>query len=157
RARLYDLHTVNGTRVMGRLGLSPDVMQREQLLNIGAMLLRNYWPARRPPGPFIDAHGASRLPPRSHRYLSMLKSGLTNLATGLCSPAKNSTRPLTLERGGWSRFADVEKRYVTFEVASLVEQSPDPTNRVMLGFERDPLGARCLELHWRWSESDNSR
>ena len=160
QARLYDLHRVNRTRIMGRLSLSREVMEREHLLNIGAMLLpreRNYWPARRTPGPFIDANGASRLPPRGQKYFNMLKARLADLGTRLLSPAKNSTRPLTLERGGWSHFGDVEKRYATFEMASLVEQAPNPANRVMLGFERDPLGARCLELHWRWSESDNSR
>ena len=64
---------------------------------------------------------------------------------------------LTLERGGWSNLPDVDKRYATFEMVSLVEQAPDPANRVMLGLERDPLGARRLELHWRWSESDHKQ
>ena len=109
------------------------------------------------PGPIHRCKWGVETSAARPKILQYAEGPIGRLGDKVASPAKNSTRPLTLERGGWSHFGDVQKRYATFEMASLVEQAPNPANRVMLGFERDPLGARCLELHWRWSESDNSR
>ena len=36
----------------------------------------------------------------------------------------------------------------------LIEQSPDPENRVGLSLERDALGCQKLQVHWRWHRDD---
>jgi choline dehydrogenase-like flavoprotein len=42
-------------------------------------------------------------------------------------------------------------------VLHLLEQSPDPDNRIVLSRDRDALGCHKLELHWRWSRNDAER
>jgi len=39
-------------------------------------------------------------------------------------------------------------------VRSLVEQSPDPANRIVLSDELDQLGQRRIKIFWRWNELD---
>jgi choline dehydrogenase-like flavoprotein len=170
RARLYDLRSVNQVMVMGRLGLARAVMEKEQLRNLGVMLLpreEEYWSKEKEKAnskrtkpaskPSVLPAGLLRIARSRLQSLGRLVAYLPNVSKTRRRALPEAPLKLTLERGGWSNLPDVDKRYATFEMVSLVEQAPDPANRVMLGLERDPLGARRLELHWRWSESDHKQ
>ena len=161
RTVLYDLRRVSEVMIMGRLGLAPAVMEQEQLPNIAAMLLprqRGYWSQQvRSVRDFVKAHCPDKTARGPLGSLGKVVTGLHDMAAMLYRRAVPgpSFNP-TLEKGGLvCKRPDVKDRYATFELVSLVEQAPDPSNRVMLGLERDRLGARKLELHWAWSKSDH--
>jgi choline dehydrogenase-like flavoprotein len=48
----------------------------------------------------------------------------------------------------------MERRFDKFSVRSLVEQSPDRSNRVMLQEQTDAFGQRKIKVLWRWNELD---
>jgi choline dehydrogenase-like flavoprotein len=55
---------------------------------------------------------------------------------------------------GWSRLSRLERRFGEFGVCSLVEQSPDRSNRIMLQEQTDAFGQRRIKVLWRWNELD---
>lgn len=159
RAFLYDVREVNQLTVMGRLGLAKKAMEREQLPNLGVMLLPRlggYWFEKAADvEALLNRGGISRRP---FRYFNRVMFRLRRRASKACRKALRIEyfNP-TLEGGGWSDLPGVEKKYAFFEMVSLVEQYPDPENRVMLDAELDRLGVRKLKLHWRWSDADHQR
>jgi len=159
RTRLYDLRKVRGVPVMGRLGLPREVLERERLLNIGAMLFpreRGYWSENvSSVGTFLRAHVLPRRITKPLKYLDGVWAGLEDLSALAYRKAKDTPFEIShLAKGGWTCLPDAHARFKTFEMVSLVEQAPDPANRVKLARERDALGARKVELHWRFSETD---
>jgi choline dehydrogenase-like flavoprotein len=48
----------------------------------------------------------------------------------------------------------LERRFGEFRVRSLVEQSPDRSNRIMLQDQTDAFGQRKINVLWRWNELD---
>jgi choline dehydrogenase-like flavoprotein len=48
----------------------------------------------------------------------------------------------------------MERRFGEFAVRSLVEQSPDRSNRIILQGQTDPFGQRKIKVLWRWNELD---
>ncbi|RZM82185.1 GMC oxidoreductase [Leptolyngbya iicbica] len=177
RTALYDLRQVNGVPVMGFLRLSRAVQEREQLLNNNAILFP------RPSQREADAVSSFKyllqqmfgsnnwvMDPRAKTgFSSLLRrfpekplTHLTNVAWGfdyvlkaayLAKTQKQSMLP-NLGRGGWSEVPDNHRRFRQFEVMHLLEQSPDPDNRIVLSRDRDALGCQKLELHWSWSRDD---
>ena len=55
---------------------------------------------------------------------------------------------------GWSRLSGLERRFAHFGVQSLVEQSPDRSNRIMLQEQTDAFDQRKIKVLWRWNELD---
>ncbi len=137
----------------------PELIEKSDL-NLAAMLLpreRGYWSQQvRSVRDFVTTHCPETTARGPLRSLGKVVTGIHDMAAMLYRKAVPgpSFNP-TLEKGGWSERPDVKGAYATFELVSLVEQAPDPSNRVMLGLDRDQLGARKLELHWSWSKSDN--
>jgi choline dehydrogenase-like flavoprotein len=55
---------------------------------------------------------------------------------------------------GWSRLGGLERRFGEFRVRSLVEQSPERSNRVTLQDQTDAFGQRKIKVLWHWNELD---
>jgi GMC oxidoreductase len=55
---------------------------------------------------------------------------------------------------GWSRLNGLERRFGEIGFHSLVEQSPDRSNRIMLQEQTDAFGQRKIKVLWRWNELD---
>jgi choline dehydrogenase-like flavoprotein len=156
RAAFYDQHDVGGVPIMGMLRLRPEVMRREKLLNAYAVLLpcfRNL----RSNFPIVTREIMTKAP---HFLMRRLFLGIQPSV-----PGGNSGVPLSLyqrllegyfleRRTGWSKLARKSRRLGDIVVRSLVEQSPNPDNRIVLGDLVDRLGQRRLKVHWRWSEFD---
>ncbi|NMG08345.1 GMC family oxidoreductase [Brasilonema sp. UFV-L1] len=157
---LYDLRRVNDVPVLGYLKLSKEVMQREQLVNMSAVLFPR--PSQRQlkaiesfkavAEPLI--HG--KLPQLSGKEFVNIIGGIdyVMLASYLAA-TKNQSLLHGFHRGGWSELPNNQQRFKVFEVVHQVEQVPNPANRVVLSKERDALGCQKLELHWRW-DTDNA-
>lgn len=173
---LYDLRQRQGIPVIGKFILSEDVMRREQLLNVAtalfprhgffnSSLLRRLLPKGRrhfTPGVpayqnFVKALKQKQLPDRP---LALLKNIITNLDDVLGYKARivplysHPSNDCNLNKGGWSDRSHPEQEFGVFDVVQMVEQAPDPNNRITLGNECDALGCRKLKVNWRWNEID---
>ncbi|UCF20662.1 MAG: GMC family oxidoreductase [Gemmatimonadota bacterium] len=128
-AALYDMHrSYDGTPVFGRLAMREEVLRDQRLLNTSVAFL----PQPRP--------GAQRL-----RDVVGELPGLWRL-----------TRRLPAGGHGWSRVRAPQLWFSGFTVLILVEQAPNPENRVVLGSRRDDLGVPRVQLHWRWRAEEQA-
>jgi choline dehydrogenase-like flavoprotein len=55
---------------------------------------------------------------------------------------------------GWASRPELARRITGFRLLTNLEQGPRPDNRITLGADRDRLGRRRAELHWRWHEDE---
>jgi choline dehydrogenase-like flavoprotein len=155
QASFYDQHDVAGQTVMGILRIRPDVLRREKILNLCAVLAPHFKNLRAN-APAALRQLLSKGPPfilrchfRTHHYDSDVDT--------------EASRPLrqrllkeyySESHSGWSRLAGLDRRFSEFGVRCLVEQSPDRSNRVMLGEQTDVFGQRKTKVVWRWNEVD---
>ena len=151
---LYDLGLVRDVPVLGKLNFTEQAMDREKLLNIYAMLH---------PQPHSKAPEPPKLPLSSARYAKAFKTVLRRLSNAIArvegqgradARRARKIRSSTPTWYGWSRLPNKEREFASLEVKIATEQSPNPSNRVALGMERDRLGLRKVQLHWRWNEAD---
>lgn len=174
RIALYDLRQVNETPILGFLRLSSKILEQEKLLNANMMLFPR--PGQRQTHAieslrdlakflFGGRKDLSGLFQEKPQLFKNLPSNLLNIIMGMDSLAqavylakikKQSLLPY-LCHDGWTESRDNSRLFERFEVRHLIEQSPDPENRIRLGSERDVLGCQKLELHWRWQRSDAER
>lgn len=160
---LYDGRLVDGTLVMGKLGLAPEVRRREGLLNFGMLLLPRHGMHKPEAVPSLKTLLTSavsfRAPANARAHLRRVAGGLDYIALTL---ARKATRrnlmpqvdwgPGITQAQGWSAAPDGARRFTVLDGYMLTEQSPDPDNRVTLSETRDELGCPRVKLHWRWDE-----
>jgi choline dehydrogenase-like flavoprotein len=155
RAGFYDQHDVGGQAMMGILHIRPEVMRREKMLNLCAVLVphfKNLWSN----GPAV----LHQLMVRGPRFLWRHRSGKHRYGPLTGEEPPQPLRQRLLEQYysegqcGWSRLSGLERRFGAFGVHSLVEQSPDRSNRIMLQEQVDGFGQRKIKVLWRWNELD---
>jgi choline dehydrogenase-like flavoprotein len=162
RTALYDKRDLPSASVMGGLLLSDDIVRKQGLLNLTSWLFpRPLWAARR------DAMEALRRLARGKSLQQGAKAALQDaksalhggsaVADGIVNKLLRSPTPVwpNLATGNWSGLQENKPRvFGVFEVLHLLEQAPDPENRLTLGAGRDVLGRRKAYLHSRWREID---
>jgi choline dehydrogenase-like flavoprotein len=151
----YDQHNIGGQEVVRKLHIRPDVMRRERMLNLCAILVPHFKNLR--------AHGPAVLRQllfRGSRFL------LRHYSTKHRStPQSGGEPPLSIRQRlleqyysdnqcGWSRLSGGPERFGEIGVRSLVEQSPDRSNRITLQEQTDAFGQRKIKVLWRWNELD---
>lgn len=161
---LYDLRQVNNIPVMGKYTLTEDLMRREGLVNMSAMLFpRNELPidhmtrseATMSAKILFGGIRRRQLPKRALQHLGKVLANVDDIASDLYKyKVKRPFLQPDLGRGGWSNDTGNEERYTKFEVLSQTEQIPDPDNRVVLSDKLDKLGCRQPKLINRWNAKD---
>jgi choline dehydrogenase-like flavoprotein len=155
QAGFYDQHDVGGQAMMGKLHIRPEVMRREKMLNLCAVLVPHFKNLRAN-GPAVLRELMFRGPRFLWRHLSA--EHRYSLQTGGEPPKPLRQRLLEqyYSEGhcGWSRLSGLEQRFGEFAIHSLVEQSPDRSNRIMLHEQTDAFGQRKTKVLWRWNELD---
>ena len=155
RARFYDQHDLGGKSMMFKLHIRPEVMRREKMLNLCAVMVPHFKDLR--------SNGRAILHQllfRGPRFLWRHRSSKHRGPSQIGGEAPRSLRQRLLEdyysEGccGWSRLRGFERRFSEFGIHSLVEQSPDPSNRIMLQEQTDTFNQRKTKLLWRWNELD---
>lgn len=161
RMALYDLRAVDGGVITARLSLSQDFMQSNHLLNSATYLL-----PRHPTAHLRDWGTRSfrglRSAARERRIPSHLGRHMQNLAKLLLHGAFAAYRRLIRKRlqftwiaaGGWSDLPDKQSEFRSLEVVHLVEQVPDPDNRVTLSEKRDRYGCRMPKVDCSLNSGD---
>ena len=141
--------------MMFKLHIRPEVMRREKMLNLCAVMVPHFKDLR--------SNGRAILHQllfRGPRFLWRHRSSKHRGSSQIGSEAPRSLRQRLLEdyysEGccGWSRLSGFEQRFSQFGIHSLVEQSPDPSNRIMLQEQTDTFNQRKTKLLWRWNELD---
>lgn len=158
----YDMHAIDGASVLGRINLSPAIMRKEGLRNFAAMLFPMSWSQAD-----LDAMNSvaalkfhftfnyRRLPKGLGKHLINIFRGRNRLFRAVYESIRYDVPILLgLGRGGWSRIANNEKKYGSLELLALVEQSPNPNNRITLTDEKDELGCHKIKVHFTWSPDD---
>lgn len=155
QAGFYDQHDVEGQAVMGLLRIRPDVMRREKILNVCAVLAPHFKNLRSSKLAFVRQllYKGPRFIARRH-----LRFDQYELDTFMAPPRPLRQRLLneyySESQCGWSRLSGLERCFGEFGVRSLVEQSPDRSNRIILAAQTDTFGQRKIKLLWRWNELD---
>ncbi len=158
---LYDLRRINNTPILGKLGLSQDLMRREGLLNNAVLLFP------RPRLRQLEAIAsfkslaesllAGDIPADTIKRIFKIIGGVDYVfLAGFLAAMRHQSLLHGFGRGGWAELPNNQRRFSSFQMFFQTEQAPDPDNRIRLSSERDHLGCQKLELHWRWNEI-NSR
>ncbi len=169
KTAFYDLRTVHNVAVMGKFTIAAETLRREQLLNISAMMfprVPNFHkqpellndqefktPGKNALKTVVAALRRRQLPPN---FLKQVGAILSDIGGLLAYGRYLRARPLfpSPVRGGWSKLANKEQKFTTFEVFHQTEQAPHPDNRVTLSSTLDQLGCPQAQLHWYWTATD---
>lgn len=153
---LYDAHWNNGSKVMAKLALNPDLVRGRGLVSTAAIFLprqeamasagfQAYTALRSPSGRSASVATRARLAAKL----------LTHPQDLLAARAAIPTQPGT-DESGWTQEPRFSQTHV-LELLLQTEQTPDPQNRITLGAERDDLGREIPVLNWTWSAQDRAR
>jgi choline dehydrogenase-like flavoprotein len=155
QSRFYDQHPIEGQDVIFQLHIRPEVLRREKMLNLCAALVPHFKNLRA-----TGATGLHQLLVRVPRFIwrRSLREHRQVPHTSW-EPARPLRRRLLEDyysEGccGWSKLRGMEHRFGEFAVRSLVEQSPDRSNRIILQEQTDAFGQRKIKVLWRWNELD---
>jgi choline dehydrogenase-like flavoprotein len=142
--------------MMGKLHIRQDVMRRERMLNLCAVLvphLRNL----RAHSPAV-LHQLMVRGPRFvwRRYSAGRRYSSSRIDGEPLQPLRLRLLEQYYSQGqcGWSRLGALERRFSEFGLHSLVEQAPDRSNRIMLQERTDSFGQRKIKVLWHWNELD---
>ncbi|MCL4249032.1 MAG: GMC family oxidoreductase [Anaerolineae bacterium] len=158
QAKLYDLRPNGDYGIMGKLTFSEDTLRKEQLMN-GCYVLfprRDHFMSEAFQSFFtmlLTVIHAQRPTQIGFHAKQMLKGWHHLAQIGLWQVQGKAPYPY-LARGGWSDIPDPSSLFSVFEVFSLLEQAPDPTNRVTLIDDVDPNGTQKVNVHWKFTEMD---
>jgi choline dehydrogenase-like flavoprotein len=162
KTALYDLRLVKDTSVLGYLAPSKEIMQREHLVNLCAVFFprpsRRQWKAVESFKAMAESLVKGQVPEQIWPNLLNVIGGLdyVTLASYLAA-TKHQSLLHAFGRGGWSELPNNQRRFQSYQVVHMVEQVPNPANRVVLSQERDALGCQKIELHWRWDNENGRR
>lgn len=161
KAAFYDMRRIDGHAVMGHLKPSRSAMTEHHLLN-GAIVLFPR-PSQRQTQAILSLkelveQGYLKNPNPKHwpaiaQHLLKIAGGIDYVVrAGYLAKTYDQSLLHGFGRGGWSEQPQTHTRFQSFEVLLVTEQAPDPTNRVQLSRDRDPLGMLRAELHWKWGQ-----
>lgn len=159
RMRFYDLRMAKGQAIAGKLSLTPETMQQNQILNT------SIWFFPRPYGHnalsvssakalLAAARGKKRVNNWFYHLKTALAGGDEILRVAYRSWLQKKALIVDAGKGGWSQYQRPSKLYSFFEVAAQVEQAPCFDNRVSLSQSIDELGLRRAKVNWAWSPLD---
>jgi choline dehydrogenase-like flavoprotein len=157
-AGLFDLRPMGNYGVMAKLTFSEETMRREQLQNICFALFprRDHFMSEAFQSFFtmaLSVYHASR-PTQVGHHLKTMAKGWNHLAQiGLWQLQGKAPYPY-LAHGGWADIPNKSSLFSVFEIFSLLEQAPDPNNRITLSDHTDPNGTPQVHVHWEFTELD---
>lgn len=158
----YDMQGIEGSSVLGRIHLREDLIRKEGLRNFVAMLFPMSWNQHDLDAMYslneLKQHlrwNWKHYPKDLFKHLKNIFRGRNRLLRAVLDRVRYGIPVLlSLGNGGWSRASDNHKKYNRLELLALVEQTPNPENRVTLIDEMDALGCPKTQLHFKFSDDD---
>ncbi|MFI7586444.1 FAD-dependent oxidoreductase [Spongisporangium articulatum] len=157
---LYDAHwqdsATGPVKVMAKFSINPTVVRERGLVSTALLLLPR---ADAMASPGFQAFTALRSPTfRAASPLAKAKVAATVLTRPqdlLNARAAMQSQP-GVDLSGWTQSPEAPGLNV-FEMVHQTEQTPDPSNRIVLGRDLDAHGRQEPVLHWHWSDDDQRR
>jgi len=157
--RFYDhIQNVNGVPIIGKIGLSEEILRKEKLLNyvvelspsiaLRSTLNRFLYPRieSKSVQSYKILHSAisrRKFPDDAGKHFRNILGGLDDfIITAYRNIKKQVLRALD------------KRRIRLFRLYNMIEQAPNPESRVTLGSDRDALGQRRVRLDWRLMDFD---
>ncbi len=173
----YDMQGIDGASVLGRISFNPETLKKHKLRNLAVLLFPSTWNqhdvdamtsvnvfrmmphqiyTRRFPIELAKhIYNLVREPLTLARHLRNILRGRRRLMIAVYEKFRYGIPVfLGLGRGGWSRVGSSHRKYDRLELLAIVEQSPNPNNRITLTDEKDALGCRKTKLHYACAEED---
>jgi choline dehydrogenase-like flavoprotein len=173
----YDMQGVDGASILGRISFSPETLKKQKLRNLAVMLFPSTWNQhdvdamtsvnvfrmmphqiytwRFPIELAKHIYNLVREPLTLARHLRNILRGRRRLMIAVYEKFRYGIPVfLGLGRGGWSRVGNSQRKYDRLELLAIVEQSPNPNNRITLTEEKDALGCRKTKLHYVCADED---
>jgi choline dehydrogenase-like flavoprotein len=155
---IYDLQPQGKYAVMAKLVFSEEAMRRERLQNACFALFprRDHFMSEAFQSFFtvtLDVMHASR-PRNLGLHTKNMITGLPHLTQIGMWWLQGTAHYPYISRGGWSTVKNRSLLFSMFELFSLIEQVPDPDNRIVLGERRDFFGVPQVQIHWRFTNRD---
>jgi hypothetical protein len=159
----YDLRCINHRSLMGHLAVSRSAMKRYHLLNNSILLYPRPEPTAVQAVQTIQAMRSHKAWQKSWPHLLRSLNEIGRLAIKeynyigrsiYLSMKHDQVAVPSLDRGGWSELPEAYDRFNYFRLVMLTEQAPNPSNRIILNHERDPLGIPGVDIYWNTSDLD---
>lgn len=151
---LYDIHRVDDIPVVGKLSLNPELMHRKQLLNTATYLIprhKTYYLRERAINSYqvlLASLRRGQMPQQNSKHIKNLIAGLKHVANAVHRRliVRKPFFYAHIATSSWSEVSNKEREFAMFEIQHLIEQAPDPNNRVILSQEQDQLGCRKVQV-----------
>jgi len=149
---LYDVRTVQGHCVLGRLTLPEAVLRENRLLNLSGVL------CPKPKGyrsKGIEALREMRLLARQKQFgrsLTLAPRACVYCGDIFAYAWRRFRASKQASLSFWSMLPNTEKTFGSMEPEFYLEQPPDPSNRVSLSTELDNIGCRRTLVTWKWGQ-----
>ena len=156
---LYDKRRVNGETVMGKFVLTENVMRRDKLLQMSAMIFpreRRYKSESKSSAKAVfSAIKRGKVPSDLLQHIQNIAFHGDDLIAELYKfrIKKEVVKP-NLAFGEWSTQGEMLQKLVKLEIFAVTEQAPHPNNRVTLSDRLDKLGCRQIKLTNYWNDID---
>lgn len=155
---IFDLRPNGDMAVMAKLGFTEGALRRHRLPNSCHILFprRDHFLSEAFQSFFslVLAAKYRALPGDIARHALNMARGLGDLLPIAVWALQGKAHYPYLSKGGWAGLEGKSDLFSLFEIWSMVEQLPDPDNRILLSDKRDHNGMRKVEIHWRFSSQD---
>jgi choline dehydrogenase-like flavoprotein len=147
RTGLYHPHSANGLTVMAKLALTEEVLRREELLSYCVSIHPHAIPEGvRSLAQLAAALRRGKLPQRAAEHLGNVAADWREVMAAAYGKFRRKL--------GAAEAFKRKGEYAVFRLNHMSEQVPNPSSRITLADERDPLGVPRVKLDWRLDPQD---
>ena len=155
---IYDIRPREGMAVMAKLAFKDQALRTHRLPNSCHLLFprRDHFLSEGFQAFFSLMLDLKHLavPRGVARRVYTMASGVKDLAPIALWALQGKAHYPYLSNGGWADLAAKSDLFSSFEIWSMVEQAPDPENRIRLGQRSDANGMPKVAIHWRFTDAD---
>lgn len=144
RLGLYSRHLVNGSQIVGVLVPNADLLEEERLLN-AAIYLRDA-------DQLTTSEAFRSLAVVANSFRRRTRPDEGSLRSHLATVARH---PLEAAKVLWSRVGPGRQNRKVIQLTLQAEQAPNPSSRVTLSADKDPLGFPLARLDWQLTDLDH--
>ncbi|MEM8674895.1 MAG: GMC oxidoreductase [Cyanobacteria bacterium P01_G01_bin.67] len=151
RTRLYDIHSVNESSILGAISLKTQLLIQQQLPNHGIHFYPTFHghlaQARNSLETIKDNSAQAKIHNKLIHHIFNILSGHEYITDVIFWKTYRLLSNPSL--GTWSFLPEEKARFSALKLTCQLEQVPLANNRVVLNSEKDCLGQSKIELHWQ--------
>jgi len=156
RTQLYDIHSVNGSSILGAISLKPKLLVKQKLPNHGIHLYPTYHghlaQAKQSFKTIKNSLLQGKIPHKIRHHFSKILCGHKYFNDVIFWKTKRLFSNPHL--GQWSFLPYEKTRFSALQLTCQMEQIPLPSNRIILTPEKDSFGQPKIELRWQLTNQE---